>query len=131
MSKQNITSLVTIDELRTLLVEIEGRVINRPLTYMSDTPNEPEPRTLNPLQRGSITEPIPSNVRKEQIKDSDYTFKSETNLKEVKTRFNQINKLLKNGMQPGIKITPTSLGEHYYGRSSNVTFCKLKVGDNI
>ena len=122
---------VTIDELRTLLVEIEARVNNLPLTYMSETVNEPEPLTPNHLLQGSLIEPIPTCVRMDQIKDPDYLRKSENNLKEVRTRFSQISKLLKQWNVTWHKDYLTSLREQHYAGSSNVTSSKLKIGDIV
>ena len=122
---------ITIDELRTLLVEIEARVNNRPLTYMSETVNEPGPLTPNHLLQGSPIEPIPSSVKMDQLKDPDFVLKAETNLKEVRSRFNQINKLLKQWNATWHNDYLTSLREHHYGGSHNVTPCKLKVGDIV
>lgn len=122
---------VTLDELRTLLVEIKARVNNRPLTYMSETVNEPEPITPNHLLQGSLVEPIPSSVSMDQIKDPDYFLKSENNLKEIRTRYNQISKVLKQWNTVWHKDYLTSLREHHYGGSAKVTSHNLKAGDIV
>ena len=51
---------LTYDELRTVLVQIEGVVNSRPITYVYSEVNEPEPLTPNDLLLGRRSTVIPS-----------------------------------------------------------------------
>ena len=122
---------VSVDELSTVLVEIEARVNNRPLTYMAETIDEPEPLTPNHLLQGSLIEPIPSVMNTEQIKDPDFLLKSDHTMKDVRSRFNNITKLLNQWNLVWHKDYLTSLREHYYGGNSASTTNKLQPGDIV
>ena len=62
---------VSVDDLRTLLVEIEARVNNRPITYIHEGIHEPEVMTPNHLLHGRLIELIPPILNKERITDPD------------------------------------------------------------
>ena len=53
---------VSVDELPTLLVEIEARINNRPLTYIQENVEEPEALTPNHLLQGRMIDVIPSGI---------------------------------------------------------------------
>ena len=52
-------SLVTLDELQSLIVETECRINNRPLTYVSNEMNDPIPLTPSQLLYGYRIDTMP------------------------------------------------------------------------
>ena len=85
-----------MDELQIILVEIEARVNNRPLTYIPETIHEPEPLTPNHLLQGASIEPIPPVINTDRIKDPDFSLTTgSTPLKEKRKRFNHVHKMLR------------------------------------
>ena len=63
---------VSVDELRTLLVEIEAKINNRLLTYIQENVDEPEALTPNHLLQGRMIDVIPPVINKRRIKYPDF-----------------------------------------------------------
>ena len=123
---------IIVDELRTLLVEIEARVNNRPLTYVHDNLDEPEPLTPNHLLQGASIETVPSIINKDYEKDPDFlvTMKKST-IKKLTSRFNHLNKLLKQWNRVWREDYLTSLREYHYGAKPGNKSSQLQVGDIV
>ena len=122
---------ITVDELQTLLVEIEARVNNRPLTYISDTVNEPEALTPNHLLHGTTIESIPLVINTEQIKDPDFTKLGNITGEDLRKQFNKNSKLMKQWNMIWHRDYLTSLIEHHYGTDSTSIDYNLKAGDVV
>lgn len=66
-------SLLTLDELSTLVTEVESVVNDRPLTYVPSTLDEPEPLTPSMLLSGKRNHNLPhQSIDIEEIKDPDH-----------------------------------------------------------
>lgn len=123
---------INTDELRTILVEIETRVNNRPLTYVHEAIDEPEALTPNHLLQGSTTDPVPSVINKNFAYDPDYILKQGVPKPEqLRTRFNHITKLLRQWNKVWQNDYLTSLREYHKGGKSSTPTCPLKKGDIV
>lgn len=123
---------VNIEELRTLLMEIEARVNNRPLTYVHEDINEPEPLTPNHLLQGFQIETIPPVINREYVKDPDFLLKlGKPTSEELTNRFIYINKLLRLWNNAWRQDYLTSLREYFYGANNPTITCSLKPGDIV
>ena len=123
---------VTIEELRTLLVEIEARVNNRPLTYIQEDIDEPEALTPNHLLQGSLIDIIPPLMNNEVIKDPDYLLSmGSSNSENLRARFNHLNKILCKWNKVWRTDYLTSLREHHYGKRNSSTSNPVKPGDLV
>ena len=122
--------LVSVDELRTLLVEIEARVNNRPLTYLQEDINEPEALSPNHLLQGRSIEPIPSIISQNKLRDPDFLQRlSRVTTENLTTRFNNLNKVLGRWNNVWREDYLTSLREHHYGNKK--TSSCLNPGDIV
>lgn len=123
---------VSVDELHTLLVEIEARINNRPLTYLQENIDEPEALTPNHLLFGSTIDVIPPFINKERIKDPDFlqTFQN-IKLEDINKRFCSLNKILKHWNSIWRNDYLTSLREYYYGNKRTLPKRQLAVGDIV
>ena len=66
-------SLLTLDELITLVTEVEAVVNDRPLTYVPSTMDEPEPLTPSMMLQGKRNHTLPHQyVDLEEVKDPDH-----------------------------------------------------------
>lgn len=123
---------ISLDELRTVLVEIEARVNNRPLTYVNDNINEPEVLTPNHLLQGSPIDLIPTVLDTSKIKDPDfYLAQGHLKSEHLKERFNHINKVLKQWNKIWHDDYLTSLREYHSGKKSSLSSQILKEGDIV
>ena len=123
---------VSVDELRTLLVEIEARINNRPLTYIQENVYEPEVLTPNHLLQGRMIDVIPPVINKRRIKDPDFlqSFR-DIKLKDLNKRFNRLNKILQQWICTWREDYFTSLREYYHGHKMNGPIRQLNVGDIV
>ena len=65
-------NLVTLNELRTLIVEVECRLNNRPLTYVSNDLGDPPPLSPAHLLSGYKPKTLPNTVDKLEIEDLEF-----------------------------------------------------------
>ena len=66
-------ALVTLDELVTVVTEIETMINERPLTYVSSEANEPDPLTPSMLVNGRSLITLPrENITVDELHDLDY-----------------------------------------------------------
>ena len=66
-------SLVTLNELNTLVVEVEAVINDRPITYVPSDVGEPEPLSPSMLARGHNITMLPHRfITKDDIDDLDY-----------------------------------------------------------
>ena len=63
---------INLITLQILVVEIENILNNRPLTYVSDDPNDMEPLTPSHLLYGRQITPLPYKVTPDELTDPDY-----------------------------------------------------------
>ena len=74
-------AILTLKDFRTILVEIESRINNRPLTYYYSDLNEPEPLTPSHLITGYRSDYLDFGIEQEEIMDSDYNCPDNMRLK--------------------------------------------------
>jgi hypothetical protein len=90
MRKALMNRVLNLDDLKTLIVEIEARVNNRPLTYASDDIRDQEPITPSHLLYGRRMNSLPAVSSSPELKDP--TFKESIPLSK---RYHKVSKLLK------------------------------------
>ena len=71
--------LVTYDELLTIIIEVEGRVNDRPLTYLSSSSEDNIPISPSQLVNGHKINSLPSVVDEIDL-DEDYQFENPSNI---------------------------------------------------
>ena len=123
---------ITLEELRTLLVEIETRVNNRPLTYVNEDINEPEALTPSHLLTGDRIEPVPPAPFHGLQEDPDFRVNPETpTVERLNESFKAHTKLLLKWNKVWHDDYLTSLREYYYGANKPVSSNPLKPGDIV
>ena len=123
---------ITLEELRTLLVEIEARVNNRPLTYVNENINEPEALTPSHLLTGDRIEPVPPAPFHGLREDPDFRLNPETPTVEgLNERFRKHTKLLMRWNKVWRDDYLTSLREYFYGADKPSSSNPLKPGDVV
>lgn len=121
-----------MDELRTLLVEVEARINNRPLTYIQESIDEPAALTPNHLLQSALIDVIPPIISKIKINDPDFTLTTiNPNSEDMNKRFNHLNKILKQWNKIWGQEYLTSLRERHYGNKASNTPQSLKIGDIV
>ena len=66
------TSLISLRDLRTILVEVECRINNRPLTYVSNDTRDPLPLSPAQLMYNYRTNILPNTVDSTELSDLEY-----------------------------------------------------------
>ena len=117
---------VSIEDLYTLIAEVENRVNNRPLTYVSDDINELEALTPSHLICGRRLKSLPAVTH--PVED-DPSFLEH---KELNARYQNISKIISKWQEMWKKEYLVALREKYYGvapqRKLNRT---LNLGDVV
>ena len=122
---------VTIDELRTVLVEIEARVNNRPITYVHEDINEIQALTPNHLLQGTTIQVLPPLINNELRKDPDFLLTlPKPTAEKLTARFNYLNKLLTQWQRVWHQDYLTSLREQHRGKKAG-SETHLKEGDIV
>ena len=118
---------VSIEDLYTLVAEIENRVNNRPLTYISDDIDELEALTPSHLICGRRLKTVPLVTQAADESDPSYLDHRELNV-----RYTNLSKILNKWQDVWKREYLTSLREKFYGvappRNLNRS---LKVGDVV
>ena len=83
-------ALVTIEELITVVTELEATINDRPLTYVSGDKEDLEPLTPSMLVYGRRLVPYPHSVDREIEHDPDYTERA----KDMRVRLEYVTKIL-------------------------------------
>ena len=122
----------TLDELQTLLVEIETKVNNRPLTYVNEDVNEPEALTPSHLLTGDRIRPVPAAPFNDLEADPDFQHSPGTpTVDTLNNSFKRHAKLLMHWNKIWREDYLTSLREYYYGADKPTTSNPLKPGDVV
>lgn len=123
---------ITVEELRTLIVEIEARINNRPLTYVWNEIDEPEALTPNHLLQGSTIDVIPPVIDCEWKTDPDFHLRlKNVTSEDLVARYTYLNKLLRLWNNTWRNDYLTSLREHHRGTHNDKDTCSLKPGDLV
>jgi hypothetical protein len=123
-------ALLTLDELTTLLVEVEAVVNDRPITYLTSDENDPEPLTPSHFLCGHRITTLPlSNTTLEELQDPDFGVKD----RELRTRAKRLDQILlqcwrrwKTEYLPALRESHR-FGSRRYGETEN----RIKVGDIV
>lgn len=113
------------DELVTILAEVEMRVNNRPLTYMTDDLNQPAPLTPSHLIHGRRIDSMPNELEDKQ-QDPDYI---DTDI--LNKRYVYLCHILKHWEKVWRIEYLASLREKFYGAQEPDQSKRLKVGDIV
>jgi len=125
LRKVLLNTKVNFDELHTVLVEIENRVNNRPLTYVGD--DQIESLTPSHLLYGRRLEPVPSIECGDLIEDP--TYQETCYLQE---RFDRLSKILNKWNRSWKNEYLTSLREyHTKAGQPEASVLPLKPGDVV
>ena len=123
---------ISLEELRTLLKEIEARVNNRPLTYVSEGLDEPEPLTPSHLLTGGRVEPVPVIQHNDLQVDPDFNPEpGGLTQAQLATKFSKLTKVLERWNKVWKEDYLTSLRERHYGDSKPTTDIPVKPGDVV
>ncbi|XP_069182179.1 uncharacterized protein [Procambarus clarkii] len=116
---------ISYSELQTIVVEIEARVNNRPLTYMSDDFSQREPLSPSHLIHGGLLSPLIPLAEEDPVDPSHVTrsdlVESYQHLSRVIDRWNEV----------WTREYLTALREYHYGASSPYNKVQLKPGDLV
>ena len=118
---------VNVEDLYTVIAEVENRVNNRPLTYISDDINELEALTPSHLLYGRRLETIPSITTTDVDNDPNYLEHEKVN-----ERYKHLSKIINTWQEMWKKDYLTSLREKFYGVSPKRPLTtELNVGDVV
>ena len=113
---------VSREELETVLKEIQGRINNRPLTYLNE--DGPQPLTPSHLLYGRVVDPLPPVFAEE---DTAHAFQHE----DLTLQFNKISHLILNFQKLWTKDYLTALREKHYGAGIATQNRAPQVGDIV
>ena len=116
---------VNIDELKTVIVEIQARINNRPLTYITDSLESPEALTPSHLLYGRRIQPFPPLVM-ENTSDPLYI-----DHKQLNKIFSKLSQVIAKFEQVWKCEYLLSLRERYYGSASPSNLNNISVGDVV
>ena len=116
---------VSLDELRTIIVEVETRVNNRPLTYLDDSTVNIEALTPSHLIHGRRINPMPNLDMEEEVQDPDL----EDLTLELRRKYQFLNKILNEWDKQWSVNYLLSLRENYYGARPASRDSNPKVGE--
>ena len=117
---------LNLQQLTTLLVEIQARINNRPLTYVSSELTELESLTPAHLQYGRRINFMPP-IEVEDELDPSYELDHRT----MNLRYSYLTKLLNRYQNAFQKEYLTALWERYYGNTSASIINPIKEGDVV
>lgn len=116
---------ISEDELRTILTEVEMRINNRPLTYIDDDINHPQPLTPAHLIYGRRLQPMPVDLE-DKSTDPDYL-----SVDDLHERYTFICERIKHWERVWKKEYLMSLRERFYGAQPSTDKDTLNVGDIV
>ena len=117
---------LTKQELITILTEIENRVNNRPLTYISDDLDQ-EPLTPSHLLHGRRIEGFPCAGLEEDPEDPDY----EIDGNYLRRGYQRLSKVLREWEGYWERDYLSSLRERHYGNQSANNTSQVREGDVV
>ena len=118
---------VGIEELYTIVAEVESRVNNRPLTYVSDDIDEREVLTPSHLICGRRLKSVPSVTHTLDQDDPSYLDHEDLN-----ERYSNLSKIINKWQNLWKREYLTSLREKFYGMSPSRDLKRtLKAGDIV
>ena len=125
-------ALVTLDELVTVVTEIETMINERPLTYVSSEANEPDPLTPSMLVNGRSLITLPrENITADELHDLDYGVKNTLMTKRARRLyliFQQCWGRWRSEYLPALReIHATNAKQCKLGQSTNI----IKIGDVV
>ena len=125
-------ALVTLDELVTVVTEIETMINERPLTYVSSEANEPDPLTPSMLVNGrSLITPPRENITVDELHDLDYGVNNTLMTKRARRLdliFQQCWGRWRSEYLPALReIHATNAKQCKLGQSTNI----IKIGDVV
>ena len=116
---------VSLDELQTVVVEIQSHVNNRPLTYIDSSRDSHEPLTPSHLLYGRRIEAMPPLVLEDE---SDPSYRDHDQLNE---QFSLLSCIISEFEKIWRQQYIISLRERHYGSSKAIELNKLNVGDVV
>ena len=116
---------VSLDELQTVVVEIQSRVNNRPLTYIHSDRMSPEPLSPSHLLYGRSIEAMPPVVLED---DSDPTYMDHNQLNK---QFSLLSCIISKFEKVWKHEYIVSLRERHYGCNRAKELNNLRVGDVV
>ena len=116
---------VSLDELKTVVVEIQSRVNNRPLTYIDSARDSPEPLTPSHLLYGRRIEAMPPLVFEDE---SDPSYMDHNQMNE---QFSLLSCIISEFEKFWRQNYIISLRERHYGSNKAIEFNNLNVGDVV
>ncbi|XP_069161334.1 uncharacterized protein [Procambarus clarkii] len=108
-----------------LVIEIEARVNNRPLTYLSDDFSQSEPLSPSHLIHGGLPSPLIS------LADEDPADHSHVNRSDLVESYQHLSSLIKKWNEVWTREYLTALREYHYRASSSYNKVQLKPGDLV
>lgn len=122
---------VELFDLITLLAEIENTVNNRPLTYLGDSLDEPEPLTPNHLLKGESSNLLPEfSLQNTDPDDPDYNI-NEIPHSDLQNKFKNLIKLKENFFKQWEEDYLTSLRERHKRKVHKAWENCIKIGDVV
>ncbi|XP_069191701.1 uncharacterized protein [Procambarus clarkii] len=114
-----------LTELQTLVVEIEARVNNRPLTYLTEDFSQREPLSPSHLIHGGLLSPLISLV------DKDPADPSCVKASDLVESYRHLSRVIEKWNEVWTREYLTALREYHYGAASPYNKVQLKPGDLV
>ena len=115
---------ITFDELSTVLTEVETRVNNRPLTYLTEDLNSSEAITPSHLLHARRIQSMPCFI-------DDQVDPTYMDGHELRTQYIKVSKIIQHFEKIWKKEYLFSLRERHYGAKTPVDYNCIKVGDLV
>nr|XP_045587958.1 uncharacterized protein LOC123749879 [Procambarus clarkii] len=116
---------INITELQTLVVEIEARVNNRPLTYLTEDFSQREPLSPSHLIHGGLLRPLIS------LGDEDPADPSCVKASDLVESYRHLSRVIEKRNEVWTREYLTALREYHYGAASPYNKVALKPGDLV
>ncbi|XP_069184059.1 uncharacterized protein [Procambarus clarkii] len=116
---------INLTELQTLVVEIEARVNNRPLTYLSEDFSQREPLSPSHMIHGGPLSPLIS------LGDEDPADPSCVKASDLVESYRHLSRVIEKCNEVWTREYLTALREYHYGAASPCNKVQLKPGDLV
>nr|XP_045594263.1 uncharacterized protein LOC123755542 [Procambarus clarkii] len=116
---------INLTELQTLVVEIEARVNNRPLTYLTEDFSQREPLSPSHLIHGGLLSPLIS------LGDEDPADPSCVKASDLVESYRHLSRVIEKWNEVWTREYLTALREYHYGAASPYNKVQLKPGDLV